>query len=86
MNARLAGWRSWYWGVWGGSSVGRAPDLHSGGRGFKSHPLHSAGVVRDQQGRIVLTCDHKDAVDGWPAYVSIDDGLIWQEEKSFILC
>ena len=25
---------------WGCSSVDRAPDLHSGGRGFESHQLH----------------------------------------------
>ena len=25
---------------WGDSSVDRAPDLHSGGRGFESHSLH----------------------------------------------
>src|SRR2546427_3888536 len=28
-------------GVRGGSSVGRAPGLQPGGRGFESHPLHS---------------------------------------------
>jgi hypothetical protein len=27
----------------GGSSVGRAPGLQPGGRGFESHPLHVAG-------------------------------------------
>ena len=45
----------------------------------------SADVVRDQQGRIVLTYGHKDANGGSRARVSTDGGLTWQEEN-YILC
>ena len=41
----------------------------------------SADVVRDPQGRVALTYDHKDAIGGCRARVSTDGGKTWEPEN-----
>lgn len=52
---------------WGCSSVGRAPDLHSGGLGFNSPQLHIFYII---------TTHHQQA-SGWWMKISKQDHIYW---------